>query len=409
MTHKEIVKEADRISNSNKSESWHHVFDDLKQKENVKLNHSKLYECIETSSWAIKIDEYENMLLYPFGFFCADYFNQLLSLQNKETFIAYEKRMRSGAASEKEVNPTFDKPPRFFVWTKDECPGYYAVHPSDKELEDTYNECSWLWDYVKKDVKDFMTLFKISSNNQLRQQDVIPIYNLVRGLIWKVTMLKIDYGLFNKAHEYNKIGYEDLSEDEAEKEIDIEIKERLNEIEEISSKLSFIEENSTLHFRYMGYETLIYTDSEKGIEKSVFCKKYDIPNLLFLVPEDLMYFLLHQTTHTFGFCPECGCMFVTTHGNQKHCPACNLIIRQKKRKQNKARYLHKKITDYINNYRSGEIENASELFRSESNYYWAIVQGKKPEKVKGYSTKIKTEADYMAWLEKKYEELKAQK
>lgn len=398
MTHQEIVKEADRIV-TNKFEAWDYIFNYLQHKEFEKLNCSKVYECLEDFSWYISMDGQKDLLSYPFGFFFADYLNQLNSLQSKEAFIAYEKRMRSGASSEKYVNPTFDKRSRYFVWHYNQHLGYneaertYSI-VSDRELETVYDECCWLWEYIKDDVKGLINLLKYAANNQIKHDDIFQTYRFVRYFILKIWMLQ------QRSHDFNTAfkGF-DLSDDE--------VKAELKDITGIAADDEFIIKNTSSQFRYMGYETIVQSDGAN--EKKLFCKKYDIPNLLFLVPEDLMHFLLHQTTHTFGFCPECDCMFVTTHGNQKHCPACNLIIRQKKRKENKERYLHKKITDYINNYLDEESENTSEAFRNESNYYWAIVQGKKPEKIKGYSTKIKTKADYMEWLEKKYEELKAQR
>ncbi len=387
MNHSEIVKEADRIS-KNEHEAWNCVYWYLTNKEISKLNHSKVYECQDTLSWYIKTNAGSNFAVYPFGFFFADYLNQLNSLKSKEAFIAYEKRMRTDAYSEKEVNPTFDKISRFFVWNYDERTRYDTKYAnsgiiSDKELENIYYNCCWLWEYIEKDVNYIIKYLNYQKSNTVPAHDILNVYLYVRRMILMIWHRQINSSIYNK----NSEGYYAYEEDS----------------EEVIS-YKFVEESTVSQLRYIGYETLTLDD-----EKEVFCKKYDIPNLLFLVAEDLMRFMLHQTTHTFSFCPECGCMFVTTHGNQKHCPACNLIIRQKKRKQNKARYLHKKITDYINNYRSGEGENASEIFRNESNYYWDIVQGKNPEKVKEYSAKIKTEADYMKWLEKKYEEIKAKK
>lgn len=105
------------------------------------------------------------------------------------------------------------------------------------------------------------------------------------------------------------------------------------------------------------------------------------------------------------FCPICRKEFMLMHGNQKYCPNCILTIRNNKRHKNKERYLHKVITDYINNRRN----YTSEQFREESNYYWDIVCGKTPktERKENYLDYIQTKDDYMEWLERKYVEIKS--
>lgn len=113
------------------------------------------------------------------------------------------------------------------------------------------------------------------------------------------------------------------------------------------------------------------------------------------------------------FCPNCNSMFASNNNKAKYCEVCRQPeimekIRYANRKANKARKLHHDIAtlSYSLNTKENDISNS---FLNESNYYWDIVQGKNPEKIKEYSAKIKTEADYMKWLEKKYEEIKAQK
>lgn len=400
MNHSEIVKEADRIL-ENKHEAWHCIFDLLKRKEREELNHIKVYECQNTLTWHISdFGGNGESAEYPFGFFFADYFNQLLSLRSKEAFMAYEKRMRSGAKSEKDINPIFDKRYRYYLWAfNEQSQNEFAItpHTTDEELENIYNHVCWLWEYVKKPIEILISDFRFLKNSTTSNDNIYQIYRYVQRMVLLNWHRQITSSCYDKnSEDYN-------SNDEYLHITDEDIAEREADNQEVISP-DFVINTFVSGFRYMGYENVKFIDNTES-----FCRVYDVSNLLHLVAEDMLRFMLHQTTHNFEFCPECGCMFVTTHGNQKHCPACNLIIRQKKRKQNKARYLHKKITDYINNYRSGEDENASETFRNESNYYWDICQGKNPEKIKEYSAKIKTEADYMKWLEKKYEEIKAQK
>lgn len=360
-----------------------------------------IYENQDTLTWYISnFGGNGESAEYPFGFFFADYLNQLLSLKSKEAFISYEKRMRSGAKSEKDINPTFDKRYRFYLWAfneQSENEFIITTHTTDEELANIYNHVCWLWEYVKEPIEILISNFRFLKNNATSNDNVYQMYKFVQRFVILNWYRQIHSSFYDKkSKDYNSTDEYCFTNDETIAEFEEEAKETIS--------LDFVENIFTNNFRYVGYEPIKFTDNTES-----FCRVYDVSNLLHLVAEDMLRFMLHQTTHNFDICPECGGMFATTHGNQKHCPACNLVIRQKKRKQNKARYLHKKITDYINNYRSGEDENASETFRNESNYYWNVVQGKSPEKVKEYSAKIKTEADYMKWLEKKYEEIKAQK
>lgn len=400
MNHEEMVKEADRIS-KRKHEAWNYIFELLRRKEREKLNHVKVYECQETFSWYISnFEDNRESAEYPFGFFFADYLNQLLSLKSRETFISYERRMHSGAKAKNKTNPLFDKRGRYCIWFFNEKFSeqfHMDSRTTDKEFEDIYNSVCWLWEYVKDDVATLVSDLIYLKNNPVSNDIIYKIYGYVQRMVLLIWHRQINSSCYDKnSEDYN-------SDNEYLRITDESIAEHEANNQEIISP-DFVMNNFVAGFRYTGYEAVKFTDGT-----DYFCRTYDVANLLHLVAEDMLRFMLHQTTHKFEFCPECKCMYVTTHGNQKHCPACRLIIRQKKRKENKARYLHKNILDYINNYRSEDLENGSESFRNESNYYWDIVQGKNPEKVKAYSAKIKTEADYMAWLEKKYKEIKSQK
>lgn len=397
MTHDEIIKECNQIS-KNEHEAWHCAFDLLKRKEREKLNHIKVYECQNTLTWYIlNFGGNGESAEYPFGFFFADYFNQLLSLRSKETFITYEKRMRSSAKNEKNINPIFDKRYRYYLWELNEQSANEFVitpHTTDEELENIYNHVCWLWEYAKNDIEILVSDFRFLKNNTTSNDNIYQIYRYVQRMVllnWHRQINSSCYDKnsedYNSNNEYIRITDEDITEREADNQETISPNFVIN---------AFVD-----GFRYMGYENVKFTNDTES-----FCKVYDVSNLLHLVAEDMLHFMLHQTTHNFEFCPECGSMFVTTHGNQKHCPACKEIIRQKKRKENVPRYTHKIITDFLNN--SGDDENNSEAFREESNYYWSIVQGKSPKSTKEnwYRNDIKTIADYQKWLDSEYSRLR---
>lgn len=101
-------------------------------------------------------------------------------------------------------------------------------------------------------------------------------------------------------------------------------------------------------------------------------------------------------------CPRCNQLFFSNNYKARYCPdckECSKKIRAENRKNNPCRYLHKQITDLLNNYRDG-----SEAFREESNYYWAIIQGKEPKTIPiNFDSSITTEKDYYDWLIKQKE------
>lgn len=381
MTHEEIVKEADRIV-QNKREARRCIIQYLKDKEHAKLTNPKVYKDAVNSCWYIVSDETTQIIAYPFGFLGVEYLNQLASTSSLERFISYEKRMNN--RNPDDVNPLFDKSHRFILWKYNETANYDISEQDPKAL---YNKCSWIWKYIKEDIETLLESFRsyIAVNDSKKLQYIPTYYDYMRRMVFKVWRLQQSASLFAVANE------EDISD-------------YLAEIEENSSDNAFLQRLTSHIFRYIGYENIVVS----GI--STPCEVYDVSSLLFLVVEDIVMLLSGKSDYQFDFCSDCGCMYVSTHGNRKYCPACEYADKLNptiRRKKNEARYLHKVITDYINNI----LAEDSEPFRNESNYYWAIIREKKPKTVRErwYTSAIKTEEDYINWLKQKKEDLKAQK
>ncbi len=397
MTHEEICQEADRLSGGN-PETWNVIFRGLKDKEHSKLIYNKVYKDDENSMWYIELaDNEKDTFYFPFGSYVTDYLNQIMSLKSKELFIAYEKRIRSGFSCEEKIEPAFNKPSRFFLWNYD---GFAAFDPanqlSDKQLEEMYNEVSWIWKYIRNDLETLIDILKrlLYADKDTRKRFATPTYCCIRQLVIKIWRIQKDLKPVDK--KYNRM-YTRFDEEKF-------VKETLEEIEDFSTRQEALEGFTASQIRFMGFEDKIIDN------KPTPCEKYDIPNLLFLIPEDFMLLLLDKTKFSFDFCSECNCLYVRTHENQKYCPACSPNVANRHRKNNEERYLHKKILDRLLN--SNHLEKTDAVyvnFKAESNYYWAIVQGKKPERIKEYSTKIKTKADYKNWLEIKLNEFKHMK
>lgn len=121
-------------------------------------------------------------------------------------------------------------------------------------------------------------------------------------------------------------------------------------------------------------------------------------------------------------CSNCGGLYATSYPQSVLCDCCKSNnVTNTTRKNNRCRQLHKNILDLINNCKTEKhitryvgLEapdgTPTYFFRTESNFYWSICQGKKPKtkKVVFYED-ITSEQQYYEWLQKIHEEIKKQK
>lgn len=85
-------------------------------------------------------------------------------------------------------------------------------------------------------------------------------------------------------------------------------------------------------------------------------------------------------------CEYCGKKVVASSGKFKYCDECSKTITKiynEKRKDNKCRYLHKRICDIYTN----TLKQPSDAFRIASNAFWKEVKAGN-----------KSETEYMEWL-----------
>lgn len=173
---------------------------------------------------------------------------------------------------------------------------------------------------------------------------------------------------------------------------DENVEEMLKVVHEDASEMI-----STLHkiiserfFVY--YDYIIFKDGENIIYGKAFAT-YS-PEYIF--SQDLLH-VLSGTVPSPRMCPRCKMLYFSDNYKIKYCPDCrqdSKKIHAENRKKNPYRYLHKQITDLLNNFGDG-----SENFREESNYYWAIVRGEKPKSIPKYINRtITTKKAYYDWL-----------
>lgn len=121
-----------------------------------------------------------------------------------------------------------------------------------------------------------------------------------------------------------------------------------------------------------------------------------------LFPMDLLYLL--KNSSSVHLCPRCGQLYLNDNLSSRYCPQCKSEVGKQgiineNRRNNKARYLHKRILDKLNSPANTTGVNSAD-FRAESNFYWSRIQGKQPKITpKVSSPKICTEEEYIRWLE----------
>lgn len=125
---------------------------------------------------------------------------------------------------------------------------------------------------------------------------------------------------------------------------------------------------------------------------------YNMDSLSSLFEFDLFKVLVDGSCSVFHICERCKRVYFDNSKKTRYCPICrnerNDILSEK-RKENKARYLHKRIQDKLKQ-RGKDTKD----FTQESNYYYAVIQQKKPTtKKKNTYQNITSEKDYITWLE----------
>lgn len=122
-------------------------------------------------------------------------------------------------------------------------------------------------------------------------------------------------------------------------------------------------------------------------------KGYVLNDAVHIFAEDLYKTLLSGQVAAPVVCRRCGELFYSNNVNATYCSDCQYGKKERYnelRRQNKPRYLHKRILDYCQYHGI-----ASEKFRKDSNSFWAEVK-----------SGAKTEDEYISILEKTFAEMK---
>lgn len=322
-----------------------------------------VYKDIEGKGWIEK----ESMKFRPFGHYVFTAINTCAAVsQGKEKFLENEYYYLTHL-NNPDYNLLMDYTDENGIVSKEKMGKYYdTFYANNKRLEAWKPEFTMLCDYIRN-IENFR-------NGKNATGNLLGIYN---NFMYFNTVVCSDI------YDYMPLGAE-----------------RTKYFNSIYEKL--------VTFKGMGF----LENVDGGlfpVEEYIFNEPSDIFILDFW---EFLFNPIYQKAKI-HFCHNCNSMFASSNNKARYCEVCRQPeimgkIRYANRKANKARKLHHDIATlaYSLNTKENDISNS---FLNESNYYWDIVQGKNPEKIKEYSAKIKTESDYMKWLEKKYDELKAQK
>lgn len=186
--------------------------------------------------------------------------------------------------------------------------------------------------------------------------------------------------------------------------------------------------NAVLSCQWYGMEVCKdeYTDGKEEIAEKYYIsinKKSDTPENAYtwlMFPLDFAELLFNQDVNFIvKRCSNCGGLYATSYPQSVLCDCCKSNnVTNTTRKNNRCRQLHKNILDLINNCKTKKhiaryagLESPdgtpTYFFRTESNYYWSICQGKKPKTEKAvFYEDITSEKQYYEWLQKIHDEIK---
>lgn len=288
---------------------------------------------------------------FPFGSistFCLNYINSLSDFEKYSSFMENNYNSPFKMVSKETGNPF-----------------------TDQELKEKFEIEHLVYNYIKPLLDNFL----------IPENETLWFWFLNRTIL---------------ENNYSKV----LSDQEKEwketewKEIETTFSTRNDFEKYLSSCVSFV-----------GTENFMIDDKKMNL---VHVKVSDIQNLY---SSDFIELLYNPKVSKPINCISCGFLFVPNSTKDKYCSCCRDNIHKinyEKVKNNPAKRLHKNILNYYNVvcHEKGTSETVTK-FRNESSYYSDIVQGKKPKvrKLKSYQN-IKTESEYISWLENFYSELK---
>lgn len=319
-----------------------------------------IYKDIQGNGWWEK----GNTKFYPFGHFVFTAINTCAAVsQGKEKFITNEYYYLT-YLNNPDYNLLMGYTDEKGIVSRDRMGEYYDNFiAKDKRIEIWQPEFTLLCNYIKN-IEKFR-------NGENATGDLLAIYHNFK---YFNTMVCSDI------YDYMPMG-----------------KERTKYFDDIYEKLVI--------FKGMGFLEDI-SGKLFPVEEYIFNEMSDIFILDFW---EFLFNPIYQKAKI-RLCHNCNSIFANSNNNARYCEVCKQPevmekIRYANRKANRARKLHHDIVTltYSLNSKGNDVSNS---FLTESNYYWDICRGKQPEKVEKYSAKIENEADYMKWLEKKYEELK---
>lgn len=360
-------------------------YDKNSQRRNKKRLYNFIYVCIERSEYKMKLNDWDIILM-----------NHQMSLDREQAGKGYKTKLTSIAMED-------TKGKKWYFYNSEE-KKYYSVpfgntalfvlntlktsdfnNPHYEKLVNKEIESGLDKEFIERTFSDLQ-----GTRNKL---DFLYTFlghlNEIKKKYGEEEFLELVMRVWHSYRYCNLAGiWNDSYREEKDKFSDEYNKESLGYLHDYVTKRSCIY-HDTMLFYGDGIPTVGRVFCLSGENSSINIFGWDL------------YHILMGNAPAPRVCKRCGQLYLSNNFKAKYCPDCKNTsneIRNAKRKENPCRYLHKRITDDLNNYGDG-----SEEFRVESNYYWSVVKGKTPKQnprefgIVPDST-IKTERQYLNWL-----------
>lgn len=306
--------------------------------------------------WAIYDSETEKIRLITFGYPTLNLLNGFLTCSPNYPYQEISKQSYLNAGVSKED---------YDIWAT-----------TNKRCADEFTKLSYT-----------LSMFATYKARHTQEETAVYAYEIWR--LYRYCYQTKLWQHFINLHNASEKDFTDTDENDITEEIE-ECHEAADEMESDIHKL--IQQNVFIHHDFITFAA----DNDSIISG----ESYVTDSIENIFSRDLLH-ILQCDTPMIRECAHCKQLYFSNNNKSRYCDTCKQYqndIRQQKRKNNPCRYLHKQITDILNNNYDG-----SEEFRKESNYYWSVVQGKASSKTSNiYDKHITTEKAYLKWLQEKH-------
>lgn len=330
------------------------------------------YKNNEEALWYEMNKEGKTISSYPFGYFTILAINTLNALKNKDSFATLENEWLINAEKEFLLKSGIIKNIDEEV-TIDKLSSWYDNNIDKEHIKEWYPEYKqltlWLEALLKGKIeREIENGIEIDINDNKTKWDIYENFKFFPSVVFRNNTL-FDYIYEHQSNE--------------------RIKKWDNDV--MKNFVSF-----------SGHGMLSGTETP--------CEIWEVKEIHDIFILDFWEILFNKKAIKPKKCHNCGTFYYSKSGKSKYCECCKKNmgkIEYKRRMSNPITRLEKLILDYGYRTKGNCATNDwTNEFLKESKYHKDIIAGKQCENNPEYASGIKTENDYIKWLENKFEEAK---